>query len=867
MGWFNKIKENVVNNFTTKAVRETDADVFKAFIPNFLYKPPYGYPRNVNTVALRMLAKNSYIFSVVKTLCDEATTIKWEVKVKEEYQVEQEAMEEDPSLEADDISEIEEEPVVDPKKIEGKSKPDQYQKDIDKITKFFKNPNRNNESFEHILRSVITDILEVDAGVIIKVFNKGGEMSQIFARDGSTFLKNPDIYGYMGDRAQFVPPLPMGYESVNINFGQTADVTQQNLIKHYDMLYREKAGYFQYGWTASSMPVPFGQREVVYMMHNPRTDSIYGRSPIEVLSEVILNLVYGTQFNLDFYTNNNMPEGVIQLLGAQQAHIQQFRENFEAQFKFVDDMGNKRKRFYSYPITSAEVKFTPFQLSSKDMEVIAQQEWFTKIMWMCFGVNADEMGYTESSNRAVGAEQIRTFKRKAIKPLLDLIAYNINTQILPEFYVKNKEENLEDVECPLYFEFDTYDIEEDLKEHTLYEQQIRMGIKTPMMVAKEMGIDVEELKAEKDQAMRDQQAMMQQQFGSQGGNQNVPANNNFNNQDKKVDPKEDQSDQKKDPQEDEEEVSGVSAYSDMKAHYIKREGQPKNYRYWYDQPKGETEPKTADEPANEEPKSDEQPKEEEKKPGSPGFRAGPDKYVNQSEMVSSARFDLSKTEVISRGGSDRAVFRLPDGNVIKIAKNPRGLLQNDTEGDGFLGLVPETLEVGKDYVIVPDIERDDKKSNEMLKDLKKFSMSDWDKKTSELQDALNKLDEKYDYGDRGGFADAMNYDLMWNDFISARNWGWKDGKPYHIDAGTFNKGSLDKSSIESAKGDWATVVNERAKSRREGATVISKAEQSQKQITRDAEKEVINTIDEHIDNVQKALLHIVDGLGIEKNGR
>ena len=58
-----------------------DTSIFKAYIPQFLYKPPYGYPRKVNTVYLKSLAKNPYIFSVIKTLCDEVVSKKWEIKV------------------------------------------------------------------------------------------------------------------------------------------------------------------------------------------------------------------------------------------------------------------------------------------------------------------------------------------------------------------------------------------------------------------------------------------------------------------------------------------------------------------------------------------------------------------------------------------------------------------------------------------------------------------------------------------------------------------------------------------------------------------------------------------------------------------
>lgn len=476
-------KEEEPESVATGGERK-DSDIFKAYIPDFLYRPPFGMPRKVNTPQLKLMSANPYVFSVIKTLCDEATSIGWEIKVKEEFQ--------------EDIDSDEDEPEV-----EEKAEPSTYDEQIKEVTKFFRNPNGNNESFNHLLRQLITDLCEVDSAVLVKVFNLEGKMTQIFSRDGSLFLKNPDIYGYIGNKTDFVAPLPDGFTGTNMNVGGTPTETQQQIMKQYTLLYRDAAAYFQYGWTAGSMPIPFGKREVVYMMQNPRADSIYGTSPISRLMNTILNLIYGIDFNLDFYTNNNMPEGAIELLGANKAQITQWRENFENRFKFTDELGNKRKKFFKFPISSTPVNFKQFQLSAKEMDIIAQQEWFTKILWMSFGVNADEMGFTENSNKSVGEEQISTFKRKAVRPLLDVIQYHINTQLIPEFFASEKE--LPDYsDVPLEFCFDTYDLDEDLKELNKFKTEIDMGIKTAKMVAKERGVDLEELQEGLDEAKQEE---------------------------------------------------------------------------------------------------------------------------------------------------------------------------------------------------------------------------------------------------------------------------------------------------------------------------------------------------------------------------
>lgn len=165
-----------------------------------------------------------------------------------------------------------------------------------------------------------------------------------------------------------------------------------------------------------------------------------------------------------------------------------------------------------------------------------------------------------------------------------------------------------------------------------------------------------------------------------------------------------------------------------------------------------------------------------------------------TDQVARERFDLSNLKKIGEG-SDRVVFDL--GNqVLKVAKTPRGLEQNIYEGDSFLfmqGITPEVFERGLNYVVadklakarsanvIPtfDVETGQETGTstfgKMIKELSQYSQKEFDNRSGELQDALNKY----------GFGDVLNYDLLWGDFKAARNWGYKEGKAYHVDGGTF----------------------------------------------------------------------------------
>jgi hypothetical protein len=154
--------------------------------------------------------------------------------------------------------------------------------------------------------------------------------------------------------------------------------------------------------------------------------------------------------------------------------------------------------------------------------------------------------------------------------------------------------------------------------------------------------------------------------------------------------------------------------------------------------------------------------------------------VDHLDKVARDRFDIPKLERISGGGSDRDVFALGEDKVLKIAKTNRGLAQNDVANDWYLQevrLIPRTVETGKNYQVVERVGKPDQNTKDLIKKLNKFSVTDWENKTSELQEVLVEYE----------IDDIMNYDIMWNDFTAVRNWGTAaDGSPVHLDEGTFN---------------------------------------------------------------------------------
>jgi hypothetical protein len=184
----------------------------------------------------------------------------------------------------------------------------------------------------------------------------------------------------------------------------------------------------------------------------------------------------------------------------------------------------------------------------------------------------------------------------------------------------------------------------------------------------------------------------------------------------------------------------------------------------------------------------------------PTFRSENEKPIGfnyDTKRLARDRFDIPKLLEIGMG-SDRTVFALPGDRVLKVAHSPRGMAQNVHEGSWDLqseGIIPKYYERGLNYLIAqradpagnyaqaridPLYKQGNNKVNDIIDDLVDFPQKDFDNRTPELQKALQKHGLEY----------VMNYPVTWSDFTAVRNWGVIDGKPVHIDGGTFGGMSI-----------------------------------------------------------------------------
>lgn len=175
-------------------------------------------------------------------------------------------------------------------------------------------------------------------------------------------------------------------------------------------------------------------------------------------------------------------------------------------------------------------------------------------------------------------------------------------------------------------------------------------------------------------------------------------------------------------------------------------------------------------------------------------------------------------------GSDRDVYDIGDNRVVKVAKTARGLTQNNAENDVVLqenNIIPKVFEQGLNYIVAEKVEQADKyeytinniqgkwfvvgtNAFEQLEnpDNEKFIPARSKQDATDIKKRLDDnnivakfirefenvdtTDEKKAILNKYGISDVvLNYPMLIGDFGNIENWGIRDGKPIHLDGGTF----------------------------------------------------------------------------------
>jgi hypothetical protein len=159
-------------------------------------------------------------------------------------------------------------------------------------------------------------------------------------------------------------------------------------------------------------PVMGGDCSVDQLYYRPRTErshTPYGLSPTEAVLLSINAALNRQLFNLAYYTEGNVPEGLLEApQGFTTAQLMEFQD-------FIDDylsgeLGRRRK----LKVVHSGSKVHQF----KDPDFTTNfDEWLLKVHCAAFAIPPQEIGFTADVNRSTGEQQENIAYRRGVRPM------------------------------------------------------------------------------------------------------------------------------------------------------------------------------------------------------------------------------------------------------------------------------------------------------------------------------------------------------------------------------------------------------------------------------------------------------------------
>jgi len=409
------------------------------FSSSIFYNASRGVPRYEDLLTIRVLSQTHTVSVPLDTIKGQVTTTEWTVA-----------------------------PTVD--------KPtSRHNAACDEIVEFLDGGfNSNPSTFDSLCKEWLNDILSIDAGVLELVPGDDGFLAEIYPRDGATFTKNPDRYGRLPPPGSDTPAYwQVGAQAGGV-FRGTSLWNNEGLPAMDSLIQHDLALAGMLGYRAIE-PIPFSRDQIVWIEENPQTWRAYGYSRIQKVQRLVEILINQDVSNLKYFPANEVPEGALNLVEANQTEIERFREYWSSEIA-----GKPHKM----PILGAKnIQWIPFRASPRELEFLASQEWYNNLVWMAFGLAPSEVGYVQDVNRSTAQEMAEAVWRKTTLPLLELLRNAINRFILPFL------EQYWDVDGEVEFVWDPHNPVIDRQRRLEQENDLRHALTTPNRVLLARGED------------------------------------------------------------------------------------------------------------------------------------------------------------------------------------------------------------------------------------------------------------------------------------------------------------------------------------------------------------------------------------------
>jgi hypothetical protein len=154
-------------------------------------------------------------------------------------------------------------------------------------------------------------------------------------------------------------------------------------------------------------------RDLLYIMANPRTYSVVGLSPLETLKLAVDAELSGNEYNRR-QVLNAAPDGLLDLgEGARPEDVDRFKSYWQAEVAGKGAMG--------FIGNTKNAKFINFRANNRDMQFLEWQVYLTRKIAAVFGLSPQDLGVTFDINRSTSETQDQHTEDRGLRPLMSLI--------------------------------------------------------------------------------------------------------------------------------------------------------------------------------------------------------------------------------------------------------------------------------------------------------------------------------------------------------------------------------------------------------------------------------------------------------------
>lgn len=161
----------------------------------------------------------------------------------------------------------------------------------------------------------------------------------------------------------------------------------------------------------------FDTSQMLYESMNPRSYSPYGVSPLESLILQIEAAIRGTVYNLDYFKENNVPEGFITLpedMATSKDQVEQWQEWFDAL------LAGDRQMIHRLKILPNGSEYTAAK-KPEDMAFEKFEMWILRQTCAMFDIQPQDIGITIDVNKATGEVQQGLGVQYGLMPLANFV--------------------------------------------------------------------------------------------------------------------------------------------------------------------------------------------------------------------------------------------------------------------------------------------------------------------------------------------------------------------------------------------------------------------------------------------------------------